>query len=243
MKIKCDVIEDLLPLYIDEICSNESKIIIEEHLKECKLCNNKFMIQKGELIVDDDDIKENLKSKEPFKKIWKSQMISLIAMLFIIPLLYLSIVEFGGDGVGFSALFGRYKTEKFLSCIEKGRFDDAARYMIFPGGRYGAFKSEEQAKGEWVKGMQELKNQGIEIISHRRNDIKTDDSFTSGDVIVSVSYDDKTYDFTLFISTNNRKIEPGNLVYAINNSYQEPTEVERMLMERISKVISTYNPG
>ena len=33
--ITCDIIEDLLPLYHDNVCSNDSKIIVEEHLKNC----------------------------------------------------------------------------------------------------------------------------------------------------------------------------------------------------------------
>ncbi|MBR6400592.1 MAG: zf-HC2 domain-containing protein [Firmicutes bacterium] len=35
---KCEVIEDLLPLYYDGICSRETKIAVEEHIKNCKSC-------------------------------------------------------------------------------------------------------------------------------------------------------------------------------------------------------------
>ncbi len=38
-KISCDVIKDLLPLYKDEVCSEKSKALIEEHLPECKNCS------------------------------------------------------------------------------------------------------------------------------------------------------------------------------------------------------------
>ena len=36
--IKCEVIKDLLPLYVDEVVSDESRSLIEEHLKECSGC-------------------------------------------------------------------------------------------------------------------------------------------------------------------------------------------------------------
>ena len=36
MKISCDMIQDLLPLYHDGVCSEESKKIIEEHLQICE---------------------------------------------------------------------------------------------------------------------------------------------------------------------------------------------------------------
>lgn len=38
MKISCEVIRDLLPLYNDGACSKESVTLIDEHLKECPEC-------------------------------------------------------------------------------------------------------------------------------------------------------------------------------------------------------------
>lgn len=38
MKYDCAVIQDLLPLYIDGVCSEESRKIIDEHLPECTAC-------------------------------------------------------------------------------------------------------------------------------------------------------------------------------------------------------------
>jgi hypothetical protein len=243
MKLKCPVIEDLLPLYTDGVCSKESRIIVEEHLAECDLCSDKFRVQKSEIIVGDNVIKENLKSKEPFKRIKKFQMIRLMVILITIPILILSFMEVRGDGIGFSTLYGRYKTERFLSYVEKGNFAIATRYMAFSGGKYEKVENEDAKKQEWITGMQELKNHGISIISHRQNGIITDDAFTSGYVIVSATYEDKTYDFRLFISTDSGNVEPGNLSIDVNSQSKKPTEVEIILIEKISNVISTYNPG
>lgn len=38
MKHECAVVRDLLPLYIDTVCSAESKKMVEEHLLECADC-------------------------------------------------------------------------------------------------------------------------------------------------------------------------------------------------------------
>lgn len=35
---KCHLIKDLIPLYIDELCSDETNEIIKDHLKECSYC-------------------------------------------------------------------------------------------------------------------------------------------------------------------------------------------------------------
>ncbi len=40
MKYQCDMIEDLLPLYQDHICSEASRQIVEEHLQECEHCRS-----------------------------------------------------------------------------------------------------------------------------------------------------------------------------------------------------------
>lgn len=36
----CNVIMDLLPLYTDGCCSDESKVLVEKHIKNCKACRN-----------------------------------------------------------------------------------------------------------------------------------------------------------------------------------------------------------
>ena len=35
----CELIEDLIPLYIEEDISSITKEIVEDHLKECESCN------------------------------------------------------------------------------------------------------------------------------------------------------------------------------------------------------------
>ena len=39
MKISCDVIRDLLPLYADDACSQDSRRMVDEHLTECADCS------------------------------------------------------------------------------------------------------------------------------------------------------------------------------------------------------------
>lgn len=42
MNISCDVIRDLLPLYHDNVCSEESKTLVEEHLEQCEECREEL---------------------------------------------------------------------------------------------------------------------------------------------------------------------------------------------------------
>lgn len=42
MKISCETIKDLLPLYYDNVCSEETRILVIEHLNECESCQNEL---------------------------------------------------------------------------------------------------------------------------------------------------------------------------------------------------------
>ena len=48
--IPCGVIRDLLPLYTEELCSVESRRLVESHLKNCSDCRS---------------LKESMKKTEP----------------------------------------------------------------------------------------------------------------------------------------------------------------------------------
>ncbi len=49
--MKCNVIKDLLPLYVDDCCSEESSQLVREHLKECAACQGVYsaMSHKSEM--------------------------------------------------------------------------------------------------------------------------------------------------------------------------------------------------
>ena len=42
MKIKCNVIKDILPLYIENIASEDTRVLIEEHVYECEYCKKEL---------------------------------------------------------------------------------------------------------------------------------------------------------------------------------------------------------
>lgn len=52
MKHKCNIIKDLIPLYLDEVCSEDSKKIVTEHLEECEECKKYLESMKCELTSD-----------------------------------------------------------------------------------------------------------------------------------------------------------------------------------------------
>ena len=78
MKVTCNIIKDLMPSFVDEICSEDSKNLIYEHIQSCEQCKEflesmKKPLQSVELSVE----KDKLKAQKPFKKINKMHRIRI----------------------------------------------------------------------------------------------------------------------------------------------------------------------
>ena len=42
MKVSCDIIRDILPLYAEDMVSEDTKGMVEEHLCECPDCTERL---------------------------------------------------------------------------------------------------------------------------------------------------------------------------------------------------------
>lgn len=70
MDKKCEVIRDLLPPFLDELCSNVSKSIIKKHLNSCDSCATILNNMKNEISITSDLVQtDRLKAKKPFKQL------------------------------------------------------------------------------------------------------------------------------------------------------------------------------
>ena len=81
MKITCDIISDLIPSYIDDICTADSRRLIEEHIRTCEKCRQKIGYMADP--INCPEISEDAEVKEPFLKIKKRNRIHVIAAVAI----------------------------------------------------------------------------------------------------------------------------------------------------------------
>ena len=95
MKIECEVIRDLLPLYADDACSEKSRGIVEEHLQECDACRE--VLQKIRQTEIDDTLRYEKNSvigygAKQFRR--RSALVgSAVSGAFMIPILVYLIVN------------------------------------------------------------------------------------------------------------------------------------------------------
>jgi len=103
MKVNCNIIRDLLPLYADDACSKESRCMVDEHLQECPDCAN--MLEK----LRNCEIEEGLLTEKSavieygakeFKK-RTATVGSTVSGLFMIPILACLVINLvTGAGMG-----------------------------------------------------------------------------------------------------------------------------------------------
>lgn len=92
MKYSCDVIKDLLSLYCDNVCSEDSRAAVEEHLKECEPCRGELKKLKDTTYTDSLGQERNYVI-ESYKKNVKKKFLIVLSVIFAIPVLTCFIVN------------------------------------------------------------------------------------------------------------------------------------------------------
>ncbi|MDR1000338.1 MAG: zf-HC2 domain-containing protein [Clostridiales bacterium] len=95
MKTSCEIIKDLLPLYHDGVCSNDSKAMVEEHLSECDNCKSELQAMDATLSID--RMEQNLNEAEAVKKLskrWKKGMAKSLLKGILFTILLIAVLAF-----------------------------------------------------------------------------------------------------------------------------------------------------
>ena len=64
MMITCNIIQDMLPLYVDDVLSEDSRKMVEEHLKDCEACREKRRNMEEDSLPSFSQASENGKKAE-----------------------------------------------------------------------------------------------------------------------------------------------------------------------------------
>lgn len=85
--MKCEIIRDLLPSYVDELTSEESNRVIEEHLETCAACRDALNAMKEEVRTAN-SVEDNKKAIKPFQKlrrsVWKAAGITAVVCVLLL---------------------------------------------------------------------------------------------------------------------------------------------------------------
>lgn len=87
-KISCNIMKDILPLYIEDVVSDDTKKMVEEHLSCCETCRKEAMLLKKDIVLPTESgiysvqekVLKNLKKTFRNKKI----VVSLISVFTVL---------------------------------------------------------------------------------------------------------------------------------------------------------------
>lgn len=135
MKITCEIIEDLLPLYADNICSEQSKRAVEAHLRECGAC--RALIEGAQAIPvphiePEQPVADNV-LKKGFRKIRMRWWATILAIVSIVPIAFLGWNEYSAQGVAYTNLNELAMGIGFMDCLTEHRYALAYNYLDIAG--------------------------------------------------------------------------------------------------------------
>lgn len=132
--ISCDIIQDLLPLYEDGCCSEASRDLVEEHLKECKVCQEKSIRCNTDISFSEDEtcdpeekvIKKGIRRMKRIRAIGIGALLVCIAVISII----IPIVNYQmGTGITYANLKNIHIAEQFIKALEEKDYEKAYGYL------------------------------------------------------------------------------------------------------------------
>jgi len=91
---KCDVVQDLMPLYYDDVASEGSRAMVDEHIKDCAACREilvKMKDNSNTTIIAVDNIEINALRKMKRKITKKTAVITISAVVFTLAFAIITI--------------------------------------------------------------------------------------------------------------------------------------------------------
>lgn len=116
-RINCNIITDILPLYVDGVVSDDTKEIVEEHLKGCEECNKEYKLMKREVYIPAENEASLIKN---FKKKWRNKKLIISGL----SILFTSIIL-----LTFFSTFNKEIVQDLGERFEIGREDDTIYYF------------------------------------------------------------------------------------------------------------------
>ncbi|MFI3284248.1 MAG: zf-HC2 domain-containing protein [Erysipelotrichaceae bacterium] len=108
----CDIVKDLLPLYVDGVVSENTKQFIETHVKECSICQSELELLQRELSKNQEN--KPLQNKGNFILKIKRRIHRMYALMIMITIALVCMLSY----LGTSYLKNTYNTVTFKNNIE-----------------------------------------------------------------------------------------------------------------------------
>lgn len=147
MKWNCELIQDLLPLYEEGLCSPASSQAVREHLCECDTCRR--LSAPLPIEPPEETPAADRAVKKSMKKVRRRWLASLLAAVLAVPLLLLGFNQYSGRGLCFTNWDDVFTAWQFLHALETENWEKAARMHDYSGDYQSIIEALNQDVAFW----------------------------------------------------------------------------------------------
>ena len=120
MNKQCEIVQDLLPLYVDDACSKSSAAMVKEHLEscpECKALYEKLCSDAGEETLKAEMVGVVAKHE---KKVKKKRLLTIVASVVLTIVLIFSVINLWPASIdyGSSEIYSREDMDEAITLIK-----------------------------------------------------------------------------------------------------------------------------
>lgn len=209
MNNTCVLIHDLLPLYVDGLCSPEAAKQIEHHLAHCPACAAEAAAMQTPLAAPEPEAPRQ--PKAPFLKIKRHYFERALAVALVFglfaPTFFWTFSMLRGGGFGFASFGAYFDTKAVCRAIEKGNYERAAEGMLFFDAT-DADTARPTSGDEFVHRMAALSGQDISIknSAFELTNFVLRDGFMTGVVMLTVEHGGQEYQLRYKTSYQNKQV-------------------------------------
>lgn len=167
--ISCDIIRDLLPLYVDNCCSKDSKVLVEAHIKECEKCQKEHNLFQTPLTTshEEPDVYKIKEGIQKFKLIRTAGVIALALCLVLIFIVAPAINYTVGSSITYSNLNDLHTANQFVDALISGNYDEAYSYLDIEGKYYSLLHTDYGPRQDddtlaVIRGIEEISTYGFD---------------------------------------------------------------------------------
>jgi len=130
MNENCDIIRDLLPLYRDNVCSEASRKLVEEHLVDCPECRNALAQIEKDVNTPEPTMQETFKA---WQKLQRKILLKRLRIAALVIVLLVSAVS-GGMYVHERYMFAQFPMDvNDVEITSLYRLEDGSIYVAVQG--------------------------------------------------------------------------------------------------------------
>ena len=147
MKFDCELIQDLIPLYEEGLCSNATRQAVEIHFQECEHCRR--LSAPLPIETPEDPPAADRAVKKSMKEVRRRWLASLLAAVMAVPMLLMSVNQFRGNGLCFTNLDDMLIARRFLTALERGDWERAASLYDYSADYANIMDALDQEVADW----------------------------------------------------------------------------------------------